>query len=162
VTDCDCDFDFDLTDDEPANRDVCMKDSDSGIDLITPLSSLITKDVNPTCVALGLESLTALCQDDAVDFKTAWGVIGQTLDDVLSPPFSFHSLSLSRFVYASPPPLQLVQENRPLVLAYIAKFFACGAPELNPDDDEVCTHVSCILCACACVRVPCGLWTRFC
>ena len=130
-----------------------MKDSDSGIDLITPLSSLITKDVNPTCVALGLESLTALCQDDAVDFKTAWGVIGQTLDDVLSPPFSFLSLSrslslsLSRFVYASLPPLQLVQENRPLVLAYIAKFFACGAPELNPDDDEVCTHVSCIVCA---------------
>jgi hypothetical protein len=92
-----------------------LKDSDSGIDLITPLSSLITKDVNPTCVALGLEGLTALCQDDAVDFKTAWGVIGQTLDD----------------------------ENRPIVLAYIARFFACGAPELNPDDDEVRVHPYC-------------------
>jgi hypothetical protein len=51
-----------------------------------------------------------------------------------------------------------MQENRPLVLAYIAKFFACGAPELNPDDDEVCAHVSCILCAvcvfvCVCVCV---------
>lgn len=63
-------------------RDVCKKDSDAGVDLITPLSSIITKDINPVCAALGLESLTALCQDDAVDFKTAWGVIGQTLDQV--------------------------------------------------------------------------------
>lgn len=76
---------------EMDDRDVCIKDSDAGVDLITPLSSIITKDVSPICAALGLESLTALCRDDAVDFKTAWGVIGQTLDQVTVISFGFYS-----------------------------------------------------------------------
>ncbi len=50
-------------------RDVCVQDSDSGLDLIAPLSNIITKDRSAIVVALGLESLTALCREDAVDFR---------------------------------------------------------------------------------------------
>ncbi len=38
---------------------------------------------------------------------------------------------------------KLKAEERPLVLARIADFFSCGASDIKPEDDEVCSYCSC-------------------
>ncbi|VAH57368.1 unnamed protein product [Triticum turgidum subsp. durum] len=61
-------------------RDVCKQNADRGVDLILSVSSCIGSR-DSVVQALGLESLSYLCEADIVDFYTAWKVISKELTD---------------------------------------------------------------------------------
>ncbi|KAD2393676.1 hypothetical protein E3N88_40653 [Mikania micrantha] len=55
-------------------RDVCQKNPDRGVDIILSVEACI-ESTDAIIQALGIQSLSLLCEADVVDFYTAWGVI---------------------------------------------------------------------------------------
>ncbi|OIW08937.1 hypothetical protein TanjilG_05913 [Lupinus angustifolius] len=74
-------------------RDVCRKSPDRGVDLILSVSSCI-ESKDPVIKALGLQSLTHLCEADVIDFYTAWDVIAKHLQGYHADPIIAHSICL--------------------------------------------------------------------
>lgn len=74
-------------------RDVCKQNPDRGVDLILSVSSCI-ESRDSVVQALGLESLSYLCEADVVDFYTAWRVISKELLDYLTDPTVSNSLCI--------------------------------------------------------------------
>ncbi|KAJ1282422.1 hypothetical protein BS78_03G050600 [Paspalum vaginatum] len=74
-------------------RDVCKQNADRGVDLILSVSFCI-QSRDSVVQALGLESLSYLCEADVVDFYTAWKVISKELLDYSVEPAVAHSLCL--------------------------------------------------------------------
>ncbi|RCV24849.1 hypothetical protein SETIT_5G119500v2 [Setaria italica] len=72
-------------------RDVCKHNPDRGVDLILSVSFCIESH-DSVVQALGLESLSYLCEADVVDFYTAWKVISKELLDYSVEPAVAHSL----------------------------------------------------------------------
>uniref|UniRef100_A0A0A9CM40 DUF3730 domain-containing protein n=1 Tax=Arundo donax TaxID=35708 RepID=A0A0A9CM40_ARUDO len=72
-------------------RDVCKKNPDRGVDLILSVSFCI-ESRDSVIQALGLESLSYLCEADVVDFYTAWKIISKELLDYSVEPTVAHSL----------------------------------------------------------------------
>ncbi|CAM0879759.1 unnamed protein product [Alopecurus aequalis] len=72
-------------------RDVCKQNPDRGVDLILSVSSCI-ESRDSVVQALGLESLSYLCEADVVDFYTAWRVISKELLDYSIDPTVSNSL----------------------------------------------------------------------
>ncbi|XP_020572456.1 protein RST1 isoform X2 [Phalaenopsis equestris] len=64
-------------------RDVCKQNPDRGVDLI--LSSCIESE-DSTVKALGLQSLSSLCEADVVDFYTAWEVVAKHVNSYAEEP----------------------------------------------------------------------------
>ncbi|KAK9090349.1 hypothetical protein Sjap_023526 [Stephania japonica] len=56
--------------------DICRKDPDRGVDLILSVSACV-ESRQLAVLALGLHSLSHLCEADLVDFYTAWDVIAK-------------------------------------------------------------------------------------
>ncbi|CAO2193844.1 unnamed protein product [Urochloa humidicola] len=71
--------------------DVCKHNPDRGVDLILSVSFCI-ESRDSVVQALGLESLSYLCEADVVDFYTAWKVISKKLLDYSVEPTIAHSL----------------------------------------------------------------------
>ncbi|PNT70012.1 hypothetical protein BRADI_2g04280v3 [Brachypodium distachyon] len=74
-------------------RDVCKQNPDRGVDLILSVSSCI-ESRDSVVQALGLESLSYLCEADVVDFYTAWKVISKELLDYSIDPTVSHGLCI--------------------------------------------------------------------
>ncbi|KAF8704854.1 hypothetical protein HU200_031092 [Digitaria exilis] len=72
-------------------RDVCKHNPDRGVDLILSVSFCI-ESRDSVVHALGLESLSYLCEADVVDFYTAWKVISKELLDYAIEPAVAHNL----------------------------------------------------------------------
>uniref|UniRef100_A0A0A9GX46 DUF3730 domain-containing protein n=1 Tax=Arundo donax TaxID=35708 RepID=A0A0A9GX46_ARUDO len=72
-------------------HDVCKKNPDRGVDLILSVSFCIESS-DSVVQALGLESLSYLCEADVVDFYMAWKVILKDLLDYSVEPTVAHSL----------------------------------------------------------------------
>ncbi|GAQ88025.1 ARM repeat superfamily protein [Klebsormidium nitens] len=66
-------------------RGVCGKDAARGVELVLGIQAAI-QDPNPVVSALGLESLEVLCEDDAIDFYTAWRVVRRTFPTLPDDP----------------------------------------------------------------------------
>ncbi|KAH0467444.1 hypothetical protein IEQ34_004682 [Dendrobium chrysotoxum] len=66
-------------------RDVCKENPDRGVDLILSLSSCIESE-DSTVKALGLRSLSLLCEADVVDFYTAWEVVAKHVNTYTEEP----------------------------------------------------------------------------
>ncbi|KAK9113672.1 hypothetical protein Syun_020469 [Stephania yunnanensis] len=65
--------------------DICRKDPDRGVDLILSVSECI-ESRQLAVHALGLHSLSHLCEADLVDFYTAWDVIAKDIMDYSTSP----------------------------------------------------------------------------
>jgi hypothetical protein len=89
-------------------RDIIFKKPERGTELISILSRIITRDPHATPVAIGIQALDKLCQDDILEFKTAWGVIAKSLS----------------------------QEARSVVQMHLAQFFVNGAQFANSEDES--------------------------
>lgn len=63
--------------------DICKKDADCGVELVLSIQECI-ESKDPSIRALGLQSLSWLCQSDVIDFYTAWAVIGNLLPETPS------------------------------------------------------------------------------
>uniref|UniRef100_A0ACD5VJS0 Uncharacterized protein n=1 Tax=Avena sativa TaxID=4498 RepID=A0ACD5VJS0_AVESA len=74
-------------------RDVCKENPDRGVDLILSVSYCI-ESRDSVVQALGLESLSYLCEADVVDFYTAWKVISKELLDYSVDPTVSNSLCI--------------------------------------------------------------------
>uniref|UniRef100_A0A0E0BXQ1 DUF3730 domain-containing protein n=1 Tax=Oryza meridionalis TaxID=40149 RepID=A0A0E0BXQ1_9ORYZ len=74
-------------------RDVCKQNPDRGVDLILSVSACI-ESRDSVVQALGLESLSYLCEEDVVDFYTAWKVISKQLLDFSIDPTVSHGLCI--------------------------------------------------------------------
>ncbi|VAH72993.1 unnamed protein product [Triticum turgidum subsp. durum] len=74
-------------------RDVCKQNPDRGVDLILSVSSCI-ESRDSVVQALGLESLSYLCEADIVDFYTAWKVISKELKDYSIDPMVSNGLCI--------------------------------------------------------------------
>uniref|UniRef100_M8CQR3 DUF3730 domain-containing protein n=1 Tax=Aegilops tauschii TaxID=37682 RepID=M8CQR3_AEGTA len=74
-------------------RDVCKQNPDRGVDLILSVSSCI-ESRDSVVQALGLESLSYLCEADIVDFYTAWKVISKELTDYSIDPMVSNGLCI--------------------------------------------------------------------
>ncbi|XP_051222968.1 protein RST1 isoform X1 [Lolium perenne] len=74
-------------------RDVCKQNPDRGVDLILSVSSCI-ESRDSVVQALGLESLSYLCEADVIDFYTAWRVISKDLLDYSIDPTVSNSLCI--------------------------------------------------------------------
>uniref|UniRef100_A0A0D9UX89 DUF3730 domain-containing protein n=1 Tax=Leersia perrieri TaxID=77586 RepID=A0A0D9UX89_9ORYZ len=74
-------------------RDVCKQNPDRGVDLILSVSASI-ESRDSVVQALGLESLSYLCEADVVDFYTAWKVISKQLLDFSIDPTVSHGLCI--------------------------------------------------------------------
>ncbi|KAK3164000.1 hypothetical protein QOZ80_1AG0011250 [Eleusine coracana subsp. coracana] len=72
-------------------RDVCKQNPDRGVDIILSVSFCIESH-DSVVQALGLESLSYLCEADVVDFYTAWKVISKELLDYAVEPNIAHNL----------------------------------------------------------------------
>ncbi|KAL6960557.1 hypothetical protein U1Q18_038320 [Sarracenia purpurea var. burkii] len=78
-------------------RDVCRKNPDRGVDLILSVSACIESQ-DPIIQALGIESLSHLCEADVIDFYTAWDVISkQVLDSSGNPHVAYCACFLLRW-----------------------------------------------------------------
>ncbi|KAG8045824.1 hypothetical protein GUJ93_ZPchr0008g14044 [Zizania palustris] len=71
--------------------DVCKQNPDRGVDLILSVAACIESH-DSVVQALGLESLSYLCEADVVDFYTAWKVISKHLLDYSIDPTVSHGL----------------------------------------------------------------------
>ncbi|XP_060192465.1 protein RST1 isoform X2 [Lycium barbarum] len=56
--------------------DICRRNPDRGVDLILSIAACI-ENQDPLMQSLGLQSLGHLCEADAIDFYSAWDVIGK-------------------------------------------------------------------------------------
>ncbi|KAJ7970794.1 Protein RST1 [Quillaja saponaria] len=74
-------------------RDVCCKNPDRGVDLILSVSACIESQ-DPAVKALGFQSLAHLCEEDVIDFYTAWNVIAKHVGDYYTDPVLAHSICL--------------------------------------------------------------------
>uniref|UniRef100_J3KWR7 DUF3730 domain-containing protein n=2 Tax=Oryza brachyantha TaxID=4533 RepID=J3KWR7_ORYBR len=74
-------------------RDVCKQNPDRGVDLILSVAACI-ESRDSVVQALGLESLSYLCEEDLVDFYTAWKVISKQLVDFSINPTVSHGLCI--------------------------------------------------------------------
>ncbi|XP_020405686.1 protein RST1 isoform X4 [Zea mays] len=74
-------------------RDVCKQNPDRGVDIILSVSFCI-ESRDSVVQALGLESLSYLCEADVVDFYTAWKVISKQVLDYYVEPAVAHSLCI--------------------------------------------------------------------
>nr|CAD1842905.1 unnamed protein product [Ananas comosus var. bracteatus] len=72
-------------------RDVCKHNPDRGVDLILSVSSCI-ESRDSVVQALGLDSLSHLCEADVVDFYTSLNIILKHLLDYSNDPIVAHSL----------------------------------------------------------------------
>ncbi|XP_028554713.1 protein RST1 isoform X1 [Dendrobium catenatum] len=72
-------------------RDVCKDNPDRGVDLILSVSSCIESD-DSAVKALGLHSLSSLCEADVVDFYTAWEVVAKHVNTYTEEPVVAASL----------------------------------------------------------------------
>ncbi|XP_052196381.1 protein RST1 isoform X2 [Diospyros lotus] len=78
-------------------RDVCRKNPDRGVDLILSVSACIESQ-DPVVQALGFQSLSHLCEADAIDFYTAWAVICQhVLNSSKDPHVAYSTCLLLRW-----------------------------------------------------------------
>ncbi|XP_072999773.1 protein RST1 isoform X2 [Typha latifolia] len=78
-------------------RDVCKHNPDRGVDLILSVSSCI-ESRDSVVQALGLESLAHLCEEDVVDFYTAWNIIlKHLLDYSVEPTVAYGLCTLLRW-----------------------------------------------------------------
>lgn len=90
-------------------RDICKKKPERGKELVGIISKILQTESHPTPVSLSLEALIILCEEQVVDFQTAWSVISKPLSEDL----------------------------RPIVSAHVISFLGCGAPlaEMKTEDE---------------------------
>ncbi|KAK9067315.1 hypothetical protein SSX86_014641 [Deinandra increscens subsp. villosa] len=74
-------------------RDVCQKNPDRGVDIILSVEACI-ESTDAIIQALGIQSLSLLCEADVVDFYTAWGVIAKYLPSYSTNPVVAKSICL--------------------------------------------------------------------
>ena len=88
--------------------DVCQKRPEKGADLVSIISRIIKQEKHPSVLAIAVESLSILCNEDVLEFQTAWAV--------LSKSFSNN------------------KQLQPIVMASWLKFLSCGAREANEEE----------------------------
>ncbi|KAJ0711363.1 hypothetical protein HanOQP8_Chr09g0323011 [Helianthus annuus] len=66
-------------------RDVCQKNPDRGVDIILSVEACI-ESTDAIIKALGIQSLSLLCEADVIDFYTAWGVIAKYVSSYSTDP----------------------------------------------------------------------------
>ncbi|KAJ7536683.1 hypothetical protein O6H91_12G077500 [Diphasiastrum complanatum] len=74
-------------------RDVCKNNSDRGTDLVLSIQACIESKIS-VVQALGLESLSYLCEDDTIDFYTTWLVISKLFQNLPTNPLMAKSLCM--------------------------------------------------------------------
>ncbi|XP_019227085.1 PREDICTED: protein RST1 isoform X2 [Nicotiana attenuata] len=73
--------------------DICRRNPDRGVDLILSIAACIEKQ-DPLIQSLGLQSLSHLCEADAIDFYSAWDVIAKHVLNYSANAMVAHSLCL--------------------------------------------------------------------
>eukprot|EP01080_Neovahlkampfia_damariscottae_P004006 gene4006-7262_t len=53
-------------------KKVCEKSPNKGLELLSPLSTILTTETHPTILVLGMQAMGFLCKADLLDFYLAW------------------------------------------------------------------------------------------
>ncbi|XP_071712037.1 protein RST1 [Rutidosis leptorrhynchoides] len=73
-------------------RDVCLKNPDRGVDIILSVEACI-ESTDTIIQALGIQSLSLLCEADVIDFYTAWDVVSKYALSYSTDPVIANSIS---------------------------------------------------------------------
>jgi hypothetical protein len=90
-------------------RDVCQHRPEKGAELVSTISRIVTQERHPSVLAMAIDSLVSLCDEDVLEFETAWSVLSRAFTD---------------------------KQLHDLVLCSWLRFLACGAREADEESGE--------------------------